>query len=245
MCKQFAEIPELEIAPRTGSFASLPAGLAGPKGYAALATALKGHLARTAKITVFRVEALDAVSRPGETEGEFRVRIGQRTKEWRDGQIDRVRERSAAKLAALSERIDRARQKVEKEKAEAKNKSLQTYVSIGTAVLSAVLGRKVATSTSVGRAATSMRSASRAARQQADVVHAEESLSSLEEKRQILETEIADELERIRLECHPERLVLEPLEIPAKKTDVSVEEVVLAWVPAPTGFGRQQWGGIT
>jgi hypothetical protein len=245
MCKQFAEIPELEIAPRTGSFASLPAGLAGPKGYAALATALKAHLARTAKITVFRVEALDAVSRPGETEGEFRVRIGQRTKEWRDGQIDRVRERSAAKLAALSERIDRARQKVEKEKAEAKNKSLQTYVSIGTAVLSAVLGRKVATSTSVGRAATSMRSASRAARQQADVVHAEESLSSLEEKRQILETEIADELERIRLECHPERLVLEPLEIPAKKTDVSVEEVVLAWVPAPTGFGRQQWGEIT
>ena len=229
--ESFAEAPEVESGPRLGTFARLPAALAGPKGYAALATALKGHLARTAKLVVFSAPAIDAVSRPGESEAEFRVRISQRAKEWRDGEIDRVRDRYAGKIATLADRIDRARQKVEREKAEAQNKSMQTYVSIGSAVLGALLGRKLASSTTIGRAATSMRSASRAARQQADVAHAEESLDTLAARKQALEDEVAEELERIRLDMLPERLALEEIEIPAKKTDIAVEDVVLAWVP--------------
>jgi len=185
------------------------------------------------------------VSRPEESEGEFRVRVAHQVKEWRDRELDRIRDKSAAKLATLNDRLVRARQKVEKEKAEAKNRSLQTYVSIGTAVLSAVLGRKVASSTTVGRAATSMRAASRATQKQSDVVHAEETLSDLEEKLAALEAEINEDLERVRLEANPERLVLEPIEVAPRKTDVSVEDVVLAWVPATRriGAGRTTTGG--
>jgi hypothetical protein len=238
---QFAEAPEVEPAPRTGTFASLPSALAGPKGYAALASALKSHLGRTSRLVLWTAHEIDAVSRPDETEAEFRVRIAQRVREWRDAEMDRVRDRNAAKLASLSERIDRARQKVERERAEAKNKSMQTYVSIGSAVLGALLGRKAATSTNIGRAATSMRSASRSARQQADVVHAEESLATLEERRQAIEDEVAAELERIRLESSPERIRLEEMEIPARKTDIAVDDVVLAWVPQePAESGRRK-----
>ncbi|MFM8803631.1 MAG: ATP-binding protein, partial [Planctomycetia bacterium] len=243
---EFAEAPEVEPAPRTGSFASLPSALAGPKGYAALASALKSHLGRTARLTLFAAHEIDAVSRPDETEADFRVRIAQRVREWRDAEMDRVRDRNAAKLASLTERIDRARQKVERERAEAKNQSLQTYVSIGSAVLGALLGRKAASSTNIGRAATSMRSASRSARQQADVVHAEESLATLEERRRALEEEVSAELERIRLESSPERIRLEPMEIPARKTDIAVDDVVLAWVPREPADGgrRRAEGGV-
>jgi hypothetical protein len=88
-----------------------------------------------------------------------------------------------------------------------------------------------------------MRSASRAARQQADVAHAEESLATLEERRMQLEEEIEQELDRIRLESSPEMIVLEEIEIPAKKTDIAVDEVVLAWVPAePTVTSRAESG---
>ena len=240
---QSAEAPEVEPAPRTGTFASLPSALAGPKGYATLATALKSHLGRTSRLVLWAAHEVDAVSRPDESEADFRVRIAQKVREWRDAEIDRVRDRNAAKLASLTDRIDRARQKVERERAEAKNKSMQTYVSIGSAVLGALLGRKAATSTNIGRAATSMRTASRSARQQADVVHAEESLTTLEERRQILEDEVAADLERIRLESGPERLQLEEMEIPARKTDIAVDDVVLAWVPqepAPAGIAQRQ-----
>jgi len=250
--RQFAEVPEVESGPQGGGFASLPAALSAAKAYASLGTALKNHLARTAKLTVFTAPAIDAVSRPDETEGEFRVRIAQQVREWRDKEIDRISDKSAAKLASLNDRIGRARQKVEKEKAEAKNKSMQTYVSIGTAVLSAILGRKVASSTTVGRAATSMRSASRATRHQADVVHAEEALSDLEEKLATLEGEVGEELEKVRLQANPDRLVLESIEIAPKKTEISVDDVVLAWVPAVESFPvargegastRRPWGG--
>ena len=249
--RQFAEVPEVETAPLAGGFAGLPPALSAAKAYASLGTSLKNHLARTAKLTVFTAPAIDAVSRPDETEGEFRVRIAQQVREWRDKEIDRISDKSAAKLASLNDRIARARQKVEKQKAEAKNKSMQTYVSIGTAVLSAILGRKVASSTTVGRAATSMRTASRATRHQADVVHAEESLSDLEEKLATLEGEVGADLEKVRLEANPDRLVLESIEIAAKKTEITVDDVVLAWVPAVESFPvtrgegaptRRPWG---
>jgi hypothetical protein len=232
----------VEPAPRTGSFAQLPAALAGPKGYATLGASLKSYLGRTAKLTAYSAPAIGAISAPDETEGEFRARIAHRVKEWRDAEIDKVRVKHAAKLATLVERIDRARQKVEKEKAEAQNQSLQTYVSIGSAVLGALLGRKKVSATTIGKAATSMRSASRATRQQADVAHAEESLATLEDRRRELEEQIEEELQRIRLESLPERLPLEALDIPARKTGIAVEDVVLAWVPdEPPAAERTPW----
>ena len=226
-----AEPPEVEPSPWPGSFAPLPTALAGPRGYASLATSLKGWLGRTANLTVWRAPAIDAVSRPGEDERDFRSRITLRVHEWRDAEMARVRARQTVKLASIEDRLERARQKVEKEKAEAQNQSMQTYVSIGSAVIGALFGRKTISSTTIGKAATSMRSASRAARQQADVAHAEESLASLEEKRRLLEDELDSEIERIRLEFAPERMVLERVEVPARKTGTTVEDVVLAWVP--------------
>ncbi|MFM8633412.1 MAG: ATP-binding protein, partial [Planctomycetia bacterium] len=230
--RQLPEPPEIEPAPRPGTFASLPGALASPRGYATLATSLKNHLARSSTLTVWRAPVIDAISMPEESEAEFRVRIAQRVKEWRDAELDRVRESFASRMATLTDRIERARQKVEREKAEAKNQSLQTYVSIGSAVLGALLGRKMASSTTIGKAATSMRSASRAARQQADVAHAEESLLTLEEKRAALEEQIAGELDRIRADTTPDRIALERIDVPVRKSGTSVEDVVLAWVPA-------------
>lgn len=229
---EFTSPPAIEPAPRSGTFASLPGPLSVPKGYTTLAGSLKGWLGRTSSMTLWKAASIDEVSRPGESQGEFRVRIGQRLREARDAELDRVGQRHATRLSSLETRIEKARQKLEKEKAQAKDHSLQTYVSIGSAVLSALLGRRGMSSTTIGKAATSMRSASRSARQQADVAHAEESLSSLLASKEALEAQIAAELDQIRLEASADRVALEELVIPAKKSDIAVEEVVLAWVPS-------------
>ena len=235
--------PALEPAPRAGSFASLPAPLTTPRSYATLARSLKSHLGRTSRLQLWSASRLGMVSRPDETEGAFRIRITQRAKEWRDEQIDALQRTFATKLASLDDRIERARQKVEREKAEAQNQSMQTYVSIGSAVLAALLGRKKISSTTISRTATSMRSASRAARQQADVAHAEESLTTLEERREQMHQEIEQAIDRIRAESAPEAMALESIEIPARKTDIAVDEVVLAWVPGITASSTDQTRG--
>jgi hypothetical protein len=223
--------PAIEPAPRPGTFASLPPVLSGPRGYSALATSLKNYLARSARLSAWRAPALGEVSRPEESERDFRLRIAHRARERRDAEIEKITAKHASKLVAIDDRIERARQKLEREQAQAKDQSMQTYVSIGSAVIDALLGRKKISSRTIGKAATSMRSASRATRQQADVAHAEESLQSLEERRRELEADIAKELESIRLAWAPEAIEIEPIEIPARKTDTTVEQVVLAWVP--------------
>ena len=45
------------------------------------------------------------------------------------------------------------------------------------------------------------------------------------------EEAIEEALERIRLETAPERIALETIEVPAKKSDIAVDDVVLAWGP--------------
>ncbi len=223
--------PEIEPTPRTGTFATVPPVLTGPRGYSGLAASLKNYLARSASLSAWRAPTLGEVSRPEESERDFRLRIAHRARERRDAEIEKLQARHAQKLVTLDDRIERARQKVEREQAQAKDQSMQTYVSIGSAVIDALLGRKKISSRTIGRAATSMRSASRATRQQADVAHAEESLQSLEERRRQIETDIEHELEMIRLAWAPDALAIEPIEIPARKTDTIVEHVVLAWFP--------------
>ena len=72
-------------------------------------------------------------------------------------------------------------------------------------------------------------------------MHAEESLATLEERRRTIEDDVAAELERIRLETSPERIRLEEMEIPARKTDIAVDDVVLAWVPQePAESGKRK-----
>ena len=232
------EAPQTDSAPRNGTFGSLAGTLTGPKGFSSLAVSLKGYLARSSRLTLWKTNVIDEMSRPGESQTDFRIRISQHLKESRDRALDEVRLRHASKMSSMDDKIMRARQKVEKEKAESQNQSLQTFASIGGAVLSAVLGRRLASSSSIGRAVTSMRSAGRAAKQQADVAHAEESLTVMEEKKAVLEADVYQELDRIRLDSSPDRVALEAIEISPRKMDVVVEEVVLAWKPVPVSSGN-------
>ena len=57
-------------------------------------------------------------------------------------------------------------------------------------------------------------------------------MASLEEKLSAMEAEVAEEFEKIRLAAIPASLVLESIDVPAKKTAITVEDVVLAWVPS-------------
>jgi len=116
-------------------------------------------------------------------------------------------------------------------------------VSIGTAILDALLRRRASTR-SLGRVATSARSASRTARQQADVTRAEAALEAVITEREKLEDELAAAIDRVRDESNPEGIRLEPVVVAARKTGSSVEEVCLAWVPGPAAAWAASQGGV-
>ena len=94
------------------------------------------------------------MSRPGETEGQFRVRLQESPRAVRDAASEKLRQKYAPRLAALQERIRRAEQAREREAEQATQAELQTAISFGATLLGAFIGRKAVSVSTVGRATT-------------------------------------------------------------------------------------------
>jgi hypothetical protein len=114
---------------------------------------------------------------------------------------------------------------------------------MGATLVGALFGRKLASAGNVGRAASTMRGASRAARERADVGRAEarveEYQAELAELERDFERALADAEDRFG--DLAAEVALEPLRIAARKSDIEVERLCLAWVPIRVGpDGRRE-----
>ncbi|HUQ71143.1 MAG TPA: ATP-binding protein, partial [Planctomycetaceae bacterium] len=226
------EPPETESSPESGArFASLSPTLSRPKTFADISGSLKEHLYRTQRLRLLKCKELKEISKANEEEGVFRVRLSQLLKEQRDLQIEKLRAKYAPKLATVQEKIRKAEQKLEKEKAQASSSTVSAAIQFGTSVLGAMFGRKLASTTNLTRAATSARSAGRALEQRQDVGQANENIETL--KQQLIDLNEAFETETAKLQdgTAADGLVFDEVLIKPKKTDITVTKVVLAWTP--------------
>jgi len=225
-------VPELDKTPEAGGrFSSLPAELARAKSYVEWTKGLRSFLYRERTLRVWSCPALKDWSRPSESEREFRLRLVQASREERDQCVETLRARYAPKLEAIQEQIRRAREKLEREQMQASRTNWDATIALGNSVLGAILGRKTISKTNVGRATSAAKAATRAAQQRGDVSQAAASLDSLRQKHDDLQAKFQREIESMAAALRPEALVLEPLPIRPKKTDITIEKVVLAWMP--------------
>jgi hypothetical protein len=224
--------PALAGAPAAGAtFAALPAAASQPKSYRVWSAALADHVYRSRPLALWTCVALKETSRPAESEGEFRARLGLAARERRDAAVERLRERYAPRRARLEERLRVALARSGREREQYQQAQMQTAISVGATVLGAFLGRKLGGAGTVGRAATAARGASRAARERADIARADESADAIRADLAALEAEFADDAARLQAEHDPAALAIERLEVRPKKSAVSVTRVALAWVP--------------
>jgi hypothetical protein len=232
------DAPALVSAPAADvTFTRLPGAAAREASYRAWSKALADHLYRDRPLRLWRSPALDEASRPGEAEGEFRARLAHLARERRDAEVEKLRARWAPKLARLEERMRGAEARVAREESQYGHQKMQTVISLGATVLGGLFGRKLASVGSLGRATTAARAASRAARERGDVAEARENVEQLRAQLQELEAEFRAEVDGVAAAADPGALALEPLEVRARKQDVSVTRLVLAWVPHRRGAG--------
>jgi hypothetical protein len=208
-----------------------PPELSRPKSYSGWKSDLKNHLYRTRRLRLWQCSTLKMKSLPGESEGDFRIRLRQRAIERRDLELEKLRNRFAPKLRSLKERIRKAQQTVSREQSQLSQQTLQTALSFGTTVIGALFGRKLTSSTNVSRTATSMRQAGRVAREKGDVQRALENVQSLQQKLTELEEECREKTRQIRDDYDPLSLELAELPIRPRKSDLSVKQVSLLWTP--------------
>jgi hypothetical protein len=228
--------PDLDQEPEEGAqFSSLASDAARPATYVRWSKMLRTHLYRSCPLLVWRSTDPRAMSRPGESEGEFRGQLRQLLHEQRDLEIEKLRKRYAPKLAALGDRIRKAEQRIEREREQYRQQKMHTAVSIGATVLGALFGRKLGSVGNVGRATTAARGASRAARERGDVARAREDAEALEQQLRELEAELETRLEAIREQADDSKLVCEELPIRPRKSDLTIERVALVWTPWRVG----------
>jgi hypothetical protein len=187
-----------------------------------------GFIARTFALSLWKSRMFGEVSRAGESERDFRLRLGQLAREKRDAEVERLRQRYAAKFGTIERQILTAEQRLAREQEQYKEQMAQTTISIGATILGSILGRKVS---QIGRATTSARSASRTYYEKMDIERARQQLEMARSRRAEMDRQVEEEAARITSSLDPNTEVLQPIVLRPKKKDVMVQWSGLLWLP--------------
>jgi hypothetical protein len=224
-------IADLGRAPDSGaSFESLPSVAAQPRNYSAWEKSFKQWLSQNERLEVWRHRESNLTSRPGETEGDFKVRVQDAARVLRDSAVESVRQKYAAKQAALAERLRRAEAVVTRESEQSSQQKLQAAVSIGATLVGALFGRKAISTGTLGRATTAARGMSRTMKEAGDVQRASESVEAVRAQIAQLEEQIRADTQAIAA-TYDRSPMLERETLLPKRGQVSVQLVALGWDP--------------
>ena len=225
-------VADLEQAPQDGAqFLALPPSAGKVKTYETWNKDFGGWLFRTQKLQLFKSPGTKEVSKPEESERDFRVRLQQSGREQRDKGADSLRQKYASKISTLQERVRRAEQQREKQQAESRSSQVQAAISVGASILGAFMGRKTISATNIGRATSAIRGAGRVLKESQDVSLAEENVAALQKQLADLEAQFKSESEALSAATDPSNEKLETISIKPTKANIAVKLLALAWTP--------------
>jgi hypothetical protein len=122
----------------------------------------------------------------------------QAAREKRDEVIEELRAKYAPKIHRALEKARRAQQVVEREEGQLRGAGLQTAVSAGATILTAIFGRKKLNYSTIGRGTTTARGAARAMEQREDVKRAKENLAQAQAELDDLSAELEEKVAGMR-----------------------------------------------
>jgi hypothetical protein len=222
----------LALAPEgEAAFADLPAAAGQKKSYDGWSRGFAAWLLQSQTVELLRSSSLKVVSKPGESERDFRVRLQESTRRDRDRASEALRQKYAPRVAALQERRRRAAQAVERESEQAKQQGIQTAISVGATILGAFLGRKSIGVSTIGRATTAARGAGRVLKETQDVGRARETVAAVDEAIAALDAQFKAEADALGASTDPLTEPLETLTLRPTRQNISVRLVALAWAP--------------
>jgi hypothetical protein len=230
----FSDIPadDLDAHPvENATFADLPAPASQAKNYKAWEKTFVDWVYRNHTLEIWKSPLLETTSQAGESKRDFRIRLQQLAHESRDAETEKLRKKYAPKLAAIEVRIRRAQQTVDREEEQATQHKFQTAISFGATILSAFLGRKAISGTSMGKATTAIRGLSRSMKENQDVDRASENVEALTQQRVSLDAEFKEEADALAGRWNLQEEALETVTVRPKQSDITICLVGLTWAP--------------
>jgi hypothetical protein len=207
-----------------------------PKNYDAWQKELARRLADAETLELFSSAEPELMSKPGESERDFKIRLQDVLREARDAALEAVRKKYAPKQRQFAEQLRRATAAQEREAGQASQAKLQTAVSMGATILGMVLGRKTVSAGSLGRATTAARGIGRSMKEAEDTKRAVENVEAVQQQQaevdESLKRELQELTDRFAGDLPIKRVALSP-----KRGQVTVQFVALGWIPTDSRSG--------
>jgi hypothetical protein len=227
---------DLEASPAPSvSFSELPPNVVTAKSPDAWRKDFTTWVYGTQTLELWRATQSGAVSYPGESERDFRMRLQQTSRESRDAMVEQLRKKYAPKVAAAQERLRRTQQVVDRESDQAKAQTLQTAISFGTTLLGAFIGRKTISASTLGRATTAARGVGRTLKESQDIGRARETVEAVQQQLEQLDEELRAETAAIEGRFNAASEPLEKLICKPTRTNIALRVVALVWAPHAIG----------
>ena len=212
-------------------FGDLPTASTNPKNYTGWERFFKNHIANNYYLEVFHSPNLKQTSDPYETARDFKIRLTQITREQRDAAVTKLKEKYARRIQTIQGRIQRAEERIDREKSQSSQQKLSTAISIGSTILGALFGRKALSTSTISKAGTAMKSAGKIMKESGDVDRAQENLVSLNEQLIGLQDKLQDDLNSLEDQFDLSVEQLEVVKIRPSKTKISVKLFNFLWIP--------------
>lgn len=196
---------------------------------------LRDHLTRSLTLEIPRNAKLKVYGRPGESADEFLARCERVAQERSDADITKLRDKYEAKATKLRDQIDAAEDRMEVLAAEAKGKKSSELFSTAGSVLGGLLkGRKSAGSALgdlLGDAGSAARRRGSSSASDRRVDAAQNKVERLVAQYEELEAEAEAEVAEIAETGRADAAAIETMTVGLERTDVTVTQLVLAWMP--------------
>ncbi len=223
--KPLPEDVDLLETPEEGfSFSNLPDELCNSGNFRTYKSQFKDYLYRHRSATLYKSPMVKGFAPAGD-EADAKAYFTHRIHEQRDEAIEKLRDKYESKLKSLEKKMQTAAEKIEREKSQSRTSMISVASSIAGALLGGFLGGRRTGMTTVARGV------GYASQQGGDVKRAQQGLELLEDERKELKDALEADLEALQEEYATDDLELEATEIPPRKGDLKVEDLMIVWTP--------------
>jgi hypothetical protein len=222
-------------APVGATFRSTPARIDTKTFFTTAERSLRDHVTRSLTLEIPCNEALKLFGRPGESVEDFTARCAQVADDRADDEIAALRTKYETRATRLRDQIEAAEDRARVAAEDAKGKKSSELFSTAGSLLGGLLGGSRSKTKMIGDllgdAGTAARRRGTTSASERRVDAAENKVERLVAQYEELEAELAEEVEEISSRWDERATAVTTMSIGLEKTDVTVAQFVLAWLP--------------
>jgi hypothetical protein len=184
-------------------------------------------ISRDAKLTILSVPSLKLEAKPDESEAAFKARVGERLDEVYEQKYEELKALYDKKHKVIEDKFSRLSLKLEKEKGDVQNKTIDTFVSIGGGILGALFGG--GKSGNITKAASGVKNANKILKERGDVKLVEQEIAEAQNEAKRVENEFQAKIKSLKEEFSLSKTVYDETVITPRKTDIYDDKMFILW----------------